>query len=158
MSPYSILGIEADADPDAVKAAWRVIARDCHPDKAGSDPASLRRFQAAKKAYAVLSDPLRRRFYDAFGQDAHALGLKEDADLEAALRARSGGGFAHREAVPRSECPACQGTGWRPNKRACTLCAPEKSDRMAAPPQPFDWDPGERKTKVGRFRIRPKKR
>lgn len=158
MSPYTILGLESDADADAIKAAWRAVARDCHPDRAGGDAAALGRFRAAKEAYALLSDPLRRRFYDTFGKDAHALGLRDEADLQAALRARGGSGFAHRAAVPRSECPACHGTGWRPNKRACTLCAPEKSDRMAAPPKPFDWDPSERKTKAGRFRVRPKKR
>lgn len=57
---YETLGIDSNADQDAVKRAYRSLASRNHPDK-GGDTA---RFQEIQAAYDVLSDPERRRQYD----------------------------------------------------------------------------------------------
>lgn len=48
------LGLDVDADFDAVRAAWRTLAKENHPDVAGNDPDAARRFQQIQAAYEVL--------------------------------------------------------------------------------------------------------
>jgi molecular chaperone DnaJ len=62
---YAILGVPADAGPDAIKKAYRKLARQHHPDANAGDPASETRFKEIGEAYAVLSDPEQRQQYDA---------------------------------------------------------------------------------------------
>ena len=61
---YELLGLSPRADAGAVKRAWRQLARIYHPDRVPDDPDAVARFQAVVEAYAVLSDPERRRDYD----------------------------------------------------------------------------------------------
>lgn len=61
---YKILGVGTDASPQDIKKAFRQIARECHPDVAGDDPAAEERFKQARTAYETLSDPLTRGRYD----------------------------------------------------------------------------------------------
>src|SRR5687767_10032188 len=62
MNYYVVLGIAEDADSDAIRSAFRTLARRYHPDAgAGSSTAEFRR---ALEAYETLSDPERRRVYD----------------------------------------------------------------------------------------------
>jgi DnaJ-class molecular chaperone len=65
---YRILGIERSADDKAIKTAYRKLARKYHPDVA-KDKAGAGRFQEINEAYEVLSDPEKRRRYDALGPD-----------------------------------------------------------------------------------------
>lgn len=58
---YALLGLAPDAEPDAIKRAWKRLAARWHPD---ADPASAGRFQALHEAWDVLSDPARRAAYD----------------------------------------------------------------------------------------------
>jgi molecular chaperone DnaJ len=62
MSHYQTLGVNPDASPEAIKAAYRRLAIETHPDVAGPD--STARFQAVSDAYRVLSDPEARLRYD----------------------------------------------------------------------------------------------
>ncbi|HEY6798440.1 MAG TPA: DnaJ C-terminal domain-containing protein [Kineosporiaceae bacterium] len=62
---YAILGVPADAGQDAIKKAYRKLARQYHPDANAGDPASERRFKEVGEAYAVLADPEQRQQYDA---------------------------------------------------------------------------------------------
>jgi DnaJ-class molecular chaperone len=66
---YDILGVERDASRDELKNAFRRLARELHPDVNNHDPEAEEKFKAAAEAYEVLSDPERRRAYDAYGHE-----------------------------------------------------------------------------------------
>ncbi len=63
-----MLGLERGADGDAVKKAFRKLARQHHPDVNPGDKAAEARFKEISEAYEVLSDPEKRRRYEQFGQ------------------------------------------------------------------------------------------
>ncbi len=64
---YEVLGVPRHADAGALKAAYRRLALQYHPDRNPDDPSAEERFKEASEAYAVLSDPEKRRSYDRFG-------------------------------------------------------------------------------------------
>jgi molecular chaperone DnaJ len=64
---YEILGVTRDADPDAVKKAYRKLALQFHPDRNQGDAQAEEKFKEASEAYEVLSDPEKRQVYDAYG-------------------------------------------------------------------------------------------
>ena len=61
MRALEILGLEADADFEAVKKAWRAKARESHPDVNRDDADAAKQFQAAQVAYEVLRQAEERR-------------------------------------------------------------------------------------------------
>lgn len=67
---YEVLGVGRDADDAAIKKAYRVLAKKYHPDMNPGDAEAEKRFKEASEAYAVLSDPDKRRQYDQFGHAA----------------------------------------------------------------------------------------
>ena len=67
---YEVLGVARQASTDDLKRAFRKIAMDSHPDRNPDDAVAAARFKEASEAYAVLSDPGRRRTYDMFGHAA----------------------------------------------------------------------------------------
>jgi molecular chaperone DnaJ len=66
---YDVLGVSRDAGESEVKKAFRALARELHPDVNDHDPEAEEKFKAAAEAYEVLSDPERRRTYDAYGHE-----------------------------------------------------------------------------------------
>jgi DnaJ-class molecular chaperone len=66
---YEVLGIGRDASATEVKRAFRGLARELHPDVNDHDPEAEEKFKEAAEAYEVLSDPERRRTYDAYGHE-----------------------------------------------------------------------------------------
>ncbi|MGB0731257.1 MAG: DnaJ domain-containing protein, partial [Miltoncostaeaceae bacterium] len=71
---YSVLGVAEDADAEAIKKAYRALARTHHPDANPDDPAAEERFKEISHAHDVLSDPEKRREYDAERQFARVGG------------------------------------------------------------------------------------
>lgn len=61
---WQILGLSPGADAAALKRAFREQARRWHPDLNGNDPVAEERFKQVNEAYAVLSDPVRRRAWE----------------------------------------------------------------------------------------------
>lgn len=61
---YTVLGVARDASADEIKRRFRKLARECHPDVAGSDPSAAARFNQIRQAYETLSDPEKRHLYD----------------------------------------------------------------------------------------------
>ncbi|MGH3372786.1 MAG: DnaJ domain-containing protein, partial [Nocardioidaceae bacterium] len=70
---YETLGVPRDADGDAIKKAYRRLARQLHPD-VNPDPETQERFKDVTRAYEVLSDPEKRRMYDLGGDPFGAAG------------------------------------------------------------------------------------
>jgi DnaJ-class molecular chaperone len=99
---YEALGVSRGDDAKAIRKAYRKLARQYHPDVNPGDAAAEERFKEISRAYAILSDPEKRRNYDEFGQ----ISLDSGFDAEAARRAKAsfgtrfggaedfGGGFA----------------------------------------------------------------
>jgi curved DNA-binding protein len=63
---YEVLGVPRDAEQDAIRRAYRKLAREYHPDL-NSDSDAEDRFKELGEAYEVLSDPDKRERYDRLG-------------------------------------------------------------------------------------------
>ena len=87
---YSILGLDKNASADDIKKAYRRLARKYHPDVNPNDPEAHAKFQQINEANEVLSDPEKRKKYDAYGENwQHA----EEYE-QARQRQAQNGGFA----------------------------------------------------------------
>jgi molecular chaperone DnaJ len=64
---YEVLGIGRDADETQVKAAYRKLALQHHPDRNPNNPEAEEKFKEAAEAYSVLSDAQKRAAYDRYG-------------------------------------------------------------------------------------------
>jgi len=71
---YEILGVPRDASSQDIKKAFRKIARECHPDVSGGDPAAEEKFKKSRTAYDTLMDPVTRARYDRRGQRLNSMG------------------------------------------------------------------------------------
>lgn len=72
---YEVLGIDRNADDAAIKKAYRALAKKYHPDMNPGDAEAEKKFKEASEAYAVLSDPEKKRQYDQFGHAAFDGGM-----------------------------------------------------------------------------------
>ncbi len=67
---YEVLGVAHDADGAAIKAAYRKLAMEFHPDRNGGCKDNEDKFKAISAAYECLKDPQKRAAYDRFGHAA----------------------------------------------------------------------------------------
>lgn len=99
-SYYELMGVGKNFKPEELKANWRLIARELHPDKGGN----AAEFAEASAAYATLSDSDARRKYEA----QLAIGTTECPTC-------SGRGtvYKQRGLTSRTEaiCTGCKGSG-----------------------------------------------
>lgn len=69
---YDILDVAKDADQNTIRKAFRKLARRYHPDVAEDKTTAEEKFKEINEAYEVLSDPEKRKKYDALGADWQA--------------------------------------------------------------------------------------
>lgn len=72
---YEVLGVDKNADDATIKKAYRQLAKKYHPDMNPGDAEAEKKFKEASEAYAVLSDPDKKRQYDQFGHAAFEGGM-----------------------------------------------------------------------------------
>lgn len=67
---YKILGLNKSASTDEIKKVYRKLALKYHPDRNPGNKEAEERFKKISEAYAVLSDPEKKKQYDTFGSQA----------------------------------------------------------------------------------------
>jgi curved DNA-binding protein len=107
--PYSVLGVPRDADVDSIRRAYRRLARTHHPD-VNDAPEAETRFKEVGAAYAILSNPEKRRLFDRFGEaglraggdpaQGSPHGQPFAGDFDDLLDSLFGGGRGHRGPMP----------------------------------------------------------
>lgn len=95
---YTLLGVDADADDEALRVAWRTLAARWQPDRAGAVAAA--KFQRISAPFEVLSDPLARMAYDRRRRGARPAGVKAAAPDRAPARASAPGVMLSRLSKP----------------------------------------------------------
>ena len=139
---YKVLGVSKKATDDEIKKAYRKLARQYHPDRNPDDPQAEERFKEVQGAYDTLSDPEKRKTYDAggmFGGIGAGFG-GEVGEIFSNIFSRGGGraepqqprgrdletetvlsfdqainGAQVSVTVPKQErCPTCHGNGAKP--------------------------------------------
>jgi curved DNA-binding protein len=88
---YNVLGVDRTATTDAIKAAYRKLARKLHPDLNPNDTDAKRKFQEINEANEVLSDPESRKKYDKYGE--HWKNGEQYEEAQRRQRQQQGGGF-----------------------------------------------------------------
>src|SRR6202008_4139607 len=78
---YEVLGLSRGASEQDIKAAFRRLAKDCHPDRNPGEKSAEQKFKDLNEAHETLRDPQKRAAYDQFGHaafDGHARGFGPD--------------------------------------------------------------------------------
>lgn len=79
---YELLGVPRGADDAAIKAAYRRLAKEIHPDRHNGCSDKEAQFKSISEAYDILRDPQKRAAYDRFGKAAFQNGGGHDPFAE----------------------------------------------------------------------------
>ncbi|WP_399238541.1 DnaJ domain-containing protein [Synechococcus sp. CS-1328] len=125
---WGVLGLEPGSDAPSLKRAFRAQARRWHPDLNGNDPVAEERFKLVNEAYAVLSDPQRRRAWEA-GEGSAAGASSSDPfatgfpDFQDYLETLFGRGRSRRREVEETEPMDAPGTTQAPGPQPSAAAA-----------------------------------
>jgi DnaJ-class molecular chaperone len=95
---YEVLGLDKSADADAIKRAYRQLAKKYHPDLNPGDAEAEKNFKEVNEAYSILSDAEKKAKYDQFGHAAF--------DPTAGAGGGYGGGGPTESCRGPEDCPA----------------------------------------------------
>jgi DnaJ-class molecular chaperone len=94
--PYKVLGVTREASADEIRAEYRTLAKQYHPDLNPGDKAAEERFKAISAAYELLSDPEKRERYDRGEIDASGAERPPERPFYHGFAEGRGGGKYHR--------------------------------------------------------------
>lgn len=130
---YAVLGVDPTESLQGIQAAYRKLAKQCHPDRAGVE--GKEKFQAIQEAYEVLSDPGKRKEYDAGIDRRSRASRSSGVEPEPVVRAHRPSWFSEPEPlIPSSPppegfggagsayCNVCHGRAGR--GLFCPVCQP----------------------------------
>src|SRR3546814_8902542 len=83
---YELLEVDRTADDKVLKAAYRKLAMQYHPDRNPGCQVSEARFKAINEAYEVLKDPQKRAAYDRFGKSMPNRSEEHTSELQSLMR------------------------------------------------------------------------
>ncbi len=134
---YETLGLKPGASPEEVRAAYRKLAKQTHPDANPEDPGSEELFKKVADAYRILSNPASRSHYDrAAGfrspepnatssekETRPELSRDVNVRLHLTLAQACQGGRRELKIPRKTPCPKCNGNGFTSWGEACQTCS-----------------------------------
>ncbi len=119
---YHILSVAKTATPEEIKKSYRKLALKYHPDRNKNDKAAEERFKEISEAYAVLSDPKKKKQYDMFGEDGFKKRFTQDdifqgTDFDSIFREFGFGGGGGFHNIFGQACRKSGGRGFRAQPR-----------------------------------------